>query len=109
MFQLLVNTLWYGAAFVSFLWLESSRIGIHLCLIQGKTAESTLSVKISTSCPYILYLEWYSNVFCKLYVKSCLIVLTVYGNKQIKKRILDAASADSGTTCSWPENAAPHI
>ncbi len=27
-------------------------------------------------------------VICKLYVKSCLIVLTVYGNKQIKKKDL---------------------
>jgi hypothetical protein len=38
---------------LSFLWLESFGIETYSCLIQGKTAESTLSVKISTSCPFI--------------------------------------------------------
>ncbi len=53
---------------------------INLCLNMGKTAESTLSIIMSNACIHS------NENLLLLCAKSCLKVLNVYGNKQVKTK-----------------------
>jgi hypothetical protein len=60
--------------------LTNGRYGLKL---QYYVQTYVKAFQISTSCPYISFAI--IAYFCKLYVRSCFIVLNVYGNKQEKK------------------------
>ncbi len=68
-----------------FLWLES--LVIEFILKHGKDSRVNPLVIMPTA-----YTCSNESFFCKLFVKYCLIVITVYGNKQVKKTLFPPAA-----------------